>query len=470
MWSTLAAWAGAAEPVPGHVARARDRVDWAAAADEAVQTLSAYLQVDTTNPPGSEDRAVEFLGSFLTAEHVEWTAMPLSPGRSSLVARVRGAGKAPPLCLVSHTDVAGSEPERWTHPDRGPLSGAVADGFVWGRGALDMKGMGALELLTVAWLRRLEVPLDRDVILVALADEEVDNGGARVLADPSAWAELGCSHLVNEGGIGIDGALFEGQAVHPISVVEKGALWVRVEATGAAGHGAVPRGLEEAPERLRAAMDAIAAIRPRYRVDPSLYALLRAVGEQRGGIPGAVLKNPFLVRTVAWGQLRGNPATDATLHDTIHLTGFGGASEPNVVPSMVWAQYDCRLLPGTRPEDMLARLRRAVRGVPGVEVHARFALAANGSPVDDPWYDTLARYAAEGREDRVAVGPLLSVGFTDSILLRPQGVRAYGYVPFEVTAALAETMHGHDERVPVDQVGDGLRRLFSMVVDFAGTP
>lgn len=475
MWwlvaSALGATVAPAHETPERVVRWRAAVDWRLAQDEAVSVLSDLLRVDTTNPPGNEDRATDFLGGILEREGIPFTRVPLAEGRSSLVARVAGSGRAPPLCLLSHTDVASSEPARWSSPDRGPLSGAVAEGHVWGRGALDMKGMAAIELLTLVWLRRLGVPLDRDVIFLAVADEEADNGGARSIVAPEVWKDLGCSHLINEGGIGIDGALFPGQAVHPISVAEKGAVWVKVIATGQAGHGSVPRGRDEAPARLLAAMRAIEdRHRPRYRVDPAVYDLLRAAGRQQGGVVGAVLSTPALVRTVAWGKLRGNPATNAVLHDTIHLTGTGGAAAPNVVPSEAWAQYDCRLLPGTTPEQHVDLLRHLVRRVPGIEVRTEFALASNRSPTDDPWFATIAHYAAEGREDRVAVGPLLSVGFTDSLLLRPLGVRAYGYVPFEVTAALAETMHGHDERVPVDQVGEGLRRLFSMVVDFAGAP
>ncbi len=468
--AAVAATSAPPHETPPHVVRWRDAVDWNLASDEAVRTLSGYLAVDTVNPPGNEDRAVEYLGAILDREGISWSRIPLAEGRSSLVARLPGSGKAPPLCLLSHTDVASAEAARWTSPERGPLSGAVADGFVWGRGALDMKGMGAIELLTLVWLKRLEVPLDRDVLLLAVADEEVDNGGARSLTAPEVWKDLGCSHLINEGGVGIRDALFEGQAVHPISVSEKGALWVRMVASGQAGHGSVPRGLEEAPTRLLRAMEAIEDYHPEYRVDPALYDLLHAAGEQQGGVVGAVLKSRFLVRTVAWGKLRGNPATNAALHDTVHLTGTGGAHEPNVVPSEVWAQYDCRLLPGTTPEQHLARLEALVKGIPGIRFETTFSLASNASPIDDPWFATIAHYAALGREADVAVGPFLSVGFTDSLLLRPLGVRAYGYVPFEVSAALAETMHGHDERVPVEQVGDGLRRLFQMVVDFAGTP
>jgi acetylornithine deacetylase/succinyl-diaminopimelate desuccinylase-like protein len=469
-WAALAAARPEPPPpeVPDHVERARAGVDWEIAEREAVRVLSDYLRVDTVNPPGNEDRGVAFLGALLDAEGIPWERVELEPGRASLIARVTGAGKAPPLCLMHHIDVVSSEADRWP-AQTGPLSGAVADGYVWGRGALDMKGMGVLELLVAAWLVRLEVPLDRDVVLLAVADEEVDNLGAKQLAQPEVWARIGCDHLLNEGGIGVRDALFEGQAVHAISVAEKGTLWVDLVAEGRAGHGSVPVPDEEAPHRLLEAMRAMDRYRPKYRVDDVVYELLAEIGDHRGGFVGAVLKSRLGVRTLAWRKLKRNPTTEATIHDTVHLTGVRGAQAPNVVPSEVVAQYDCRLLPGTAPEAHLARLQELVRKEEGVRLEVVHQAAANRSPVDDPLYRIVAQYAVEGRPEAVA-GPLLSVGFTDSILLRPLGVAAYGYVPFEVEAEVAETMHGHGERVPVDQVGEGLRRLFSMVVAFAGTP
>ncbi|MEQ1501967.1 MAG: M20/M25/M40 family metallo-hydrolase [Myxococcota bacterium] len=468
-WLAGAAWS-APEPspveVPAHVVAARSKIDWTIAGDEAVRVLADYLKVDTSNPPGNEALGVAYLGGVLDAEGIPWEQIELAPGRSMLVARVQGSGKQKPLCLMHHIDTATFEADRWP-ADTGPLSGAIADGYLWGRGALDMKGMGAIELMVLAWLNRTQVPLDRDVVLLAVADEEVANTGAAMLADPARWASIGCDHLINEGGLGIRGALFDGQAIHAISVAEKGALWVNVVAEGRAGHGSVPRPEEEAPTRLVRAIEAIERYHPVYKVDDSLYTLLANVGEHHGGFSGFVLKNRFLVRTLAWGKLRSNPTTNAVLQDTVHLTGMRGAQEPNVIPSRVEAVYDCRLLPGTTPEIQLERLRKQVQGIDGITLEVVHAMEGNGSPVDDPLFDTIARYAVEDRPAAVA-GPLLSVGFTDSILLRPLGVAAYGYVPFEVDPEVADTMHGHGERVPVDQVGEGLRRLYSMVVDFAG--
>lgn len=466
--AALAADPAPSPPVPPHVVAARDRIDWAVAREEAVRTLSAYLQIDTSNPPGNEARGVEFLGAFLDREGIAWERVDLAPGRASLVARIPSANQAPPLCLMHHIDTVTWEAEHWP-ADAQPLSGAVKDGAVWGRGALDMKGMGALEILVMAWIARLEIPLDRDVVLLAVADEEVENTGAAQLAEAERWKAIGCSHLMNEGGLGIEDALFEGQTIHAISVAEKGTLWVNLVAEGRAGHGSVPRPAEEAPDRLLRAMRAISRYEPDYAIDDSLYTLLANVGAHRGGFTGMVLQSRFLVRTLARGKLRANPTTDAAMQDTVHLTGMRGAEQPNVIPSRVVAQYDCRLLPGTTPEAHLERLKKLVKSIDGISFEVIDERTSNGSPADDPLFRTIARYAVEGRPEAVA-GPLLSVGFTDSLLFRPLGVHAYGYVPFEVAPDTADTMHGHGERVPVEQVGEGLRRMFSMVVDFAGTP
>ena len=179
------------------------------------------------------------------------------------------------------------------------------------------------------------------------------------------------------------------------------------------------------------------------------------------------MRNRGLTNMLVKPRLAKIPATSAAMRDTVHLTGMGGAAEPNVVPSEVWAQYDCRLLPGTSPAEMLDRLKRATRGMEGVRWEVIAEATANRSPVDDPLYEAIASYAVEGDPD-AAAGPILSVGFTDSLHVRPLGVHAYGYVPVAVLPEDVERMHGHDERVPTEQLTEGLRRLFSIVVAFAG--
>jgi acetylornithine deacetylase/succinyl-diaminopimelate desuccinylase-like protein len=449
---------------PARVAAVREKVDWNATGEEVAQLLAGYLQVDTTNPPGNEARGVEWLGGVLDREGIAWERVDHGEGRASLIARLPGSGAAPPVCLLSHIDVVTADAAGWTHA---PLGGERIGGEVWGRGALDMKGMGIVELETVLLLHRLQVPLARDVVLLAVADEEIDGVGMQSLVQEH-WDRIGCTFLLNEGGLALDGALFEGQVVHAISVAEKGIAWIRMNADGTPGHGSVPDPPVEAPSRLLAAMARIdARYDPKPHVDPVMRELLRDAGRERGGLVRPILGSRVLTGLLVKPRLMKDANTRAAITTTVHLTGMTGANQPNVVPSRVSALYDCRLLPGVKPDDMLAILARLTRRIPGISFELLDGFESNRSPIDDPFYAAIAHYAVEGREGHVAA-PLLSVGFTDSLYARPLGVHAYGYVPFVVTGDEADTMHGDDERVSEENLREGTRRVFSIIVDFAG--
>jgi acetylornithine deacetylase/succinyl-diaminopimelate desuccinylase-like protein len=438
----------------------RDRVDWTAAGDEAVGVLAGYLQTDTSNPPGNETRGAQYLAGVLAREGIASEIVEFAPGRGTLLARLPGDGTQRPLCLVSHIDVVPADGPKWPK-DTQPFAGVVKDGVLWGRGALDMKGLGALEVMTLVWLHRLHVPLNRDVVLLAVADEEVASGGMRQAVE-QLWPKIGCSHAVNEGGLGLRDMMFPGQTFFAVSVVEKGILWLKMTAHGPAGHGSTPLP-GRAPERL---LKAIAKLQAREQT-PVMHASLRQslaeAGHQHGGIAGYVLRHPGLHGMLVTGKLMDNPASRAALTNTVNVTGMQGGSEPNVVPSEVSATLDCRLLPGVKPAAFLASLRRIVDD-PEVTFDVLYEAEASESPIDDPWFRALARHAIEGRP-HAAVGPVLSVGFTDSLFLRPKGVHAYGLVPFEISQEEAATMHGANERVSTENVRRGLRVLLGAVLD-----
>lgn len=466
---TVPAFAGkqlTPQEVPAHVSTARAQINWKAAGDEAVDVLRRYLMVPTINPPGDEQLGVAFLAAELDDAGIPWRTIPLGENRSSLIARVKGTSNAPPLCLLHHIDVVPAEADQWEHP---PFGGVIQDGELWGRGALDMKGLGALQLMTLIWLQRNQIPLSRDVVLLAVADEEVGNAGARQLfEDDALWNSLHCAEVINEGGLGIQDALFEGQDVHGISVAEKGVLWVRIHATGPAGHGSVAQE-NEAPETLRHVMQAIDKGRLRPHFSPVVYDMLKGVGRHKRGAIGGVLRSKVLVNGLVKPKFMKRGPTRAMITNTAHLTGMHGGNKPNVVPSTAWVQYDCRLLPGVNGEDHLAQLKHWTRHIPNIAFEVLHNVPASESPVDDAVYRALTRYAVEGRPHAVAV-PTLSVGFTDSLFARRRGARAYGYAPFVVTVEEAQTMHGHNERISVQNIHDGAKILFSTVVEVAGVP
>ena len=428
--------------------------------DETVQLLSGYLQTNTVNPPGNETEGALYLAEYLDQAGIPYQIWESAPGRGNLVARLEG-GDEPPLCLLSHIDVVPSELDKWPVP---PLSGKVDDENVWGRGALDMKAMGVLQVRAMVELERAGTPLDRDVVLLAVADEEIDNIGVHTVLE--RWDEVGCGYVLNEGGIGVRDILFEGLHLWPISVGEKGVLWLRMTAHGIAGHGSTPKP-DEAPTRLVEALTVLAEYDPDLTWDPALLELFHNVGQTRSGLERFILTHPWWAQRMLKGTVKNNPLTHAVLIDTVHITGMEGANEPNVVPSEVSALLDCRLLPGTDPNEFLNSLREMVD-----DDQITFeVLSSQGAGLsewkDDPLYDALSA-AIQANDPEATVAPALSPGFTDSIYLREQGVIAFGMVPVLVTQEQVATMHGHGEHVPIAELDRGLKILIDTITTFAG--
>jgi acetylornithine deacetylase/succinyl-diaminopimelate desuccinylase-like protein len=318
-----------------------------------------------------------------------------------------------------------------------------------------MKGMLAVELASMVALKRAGAPLRRSLVLLALADEEGGSLGMRAVAED--WDRVGCTEAINEGGLGITDAFFPGQVVHAVSVAERGVLWVELVATAESGHGAVDRP-DEALDRLRDGIDRVERLRHAPRIDPAIRELLARAGEERGGVSGAVLRSRPLVGLLVRPRLLADPALRAALTDTVHLTGVRAGDAPNVVPGTAVATFDGRVLPGTDPQQLLERLIESTAGVPGLEWRVLQSVPARGNGWDGPTFEAIASAAVGGRTGVVA-GPVLSVGFTDSLFLRALGVDAYGWVPFEVTPELAATMHGADERIAVDELVRGVERM-----------
>jgi len=445
-------------------------VDWNAHGQRAFDDLANYLRVDTVNPPGNERNGADFLAALLQAKGIESEIIDHGDNRASLIARVKatkpnGEGA---ICLVNHIDVVTSEIERWP-PERGPLSGAVVDvdgeKMVYGRGALDMKGMGMMELHALFALIDSGVERTRDLVFVAVADEEVKSMGIEAIVSDEHWPKVNCTHAINEGGIGLQDAIVDGQTVFAISVGERGVLWSRVIAEGPPGHGSTPIP-GRAPEKLLLAMNRFDAWRDTPTIHPALYELLAEVGNEAGGVNGYVMQRPFLVDRLVMGRLQDKPTTKAITNDTVHLTGFNGANAPNVVPSTVWAQYDVRLLPGTTPEAMKAELEALIADIPGVHLEVIETKSGSFSDWNDPLFRALQRNSVAGMKRAIA-GPIISPGFTDSIVLRRRGVKAYGIIPVVVTALESSAMHGDAERVSHKNIVRGTKVLAMTLADVA---
>jgi acetylornithine deacetylase/succinyl-diaminopimelate desuccinylase-like protein len=428
-------------------------IDWAALGNETAELLSTLIRVDTTNPPGNETPAAELLRRKLAEVGVDAQIIESAPGRGNLHARLVGAGTARPIVLLAHLDVVPAEPSRWSVP---PFGGERRDGFVYGRGALDAKGVAAVEAMAVVALVRSGMPLPRDVILLATAGEETGGQmGAGWLVDHRPDLVSGAEYL-----------LTEGDHIHPratgtlvqVDVAEKAPYWVRLVAHGEAGHGSAPAP-DTAVTRLVHALDRILAAPSPIIVTSSVQDYFSALAplereplRTRLAHLATSLRNP-----VFRAEFLANHRQSALVHDTVTPTVLDGSMATNVIPAEASAQLDCRLLPGADPKAFIARLEHAI-GDPGIRIELLLAFASTASPGDSGLVRAV-RAMADADLQGAPVVPSVITGFTDSHWFRSLGIASYGFVPIVLDEGDQHTVHGIDERISIENLSQGVRRL-----------
>ena len=424
-------------------------IDWDAAFDEAVETLTRYLRIDTSNPPGRERAACDFLGEILAAEGIPFTLYDPGDDRVSLRAVLPGDGSARPLMLLNHTDVVPVQREYW---DEDPFSGLIRNSEIWGRGALDMKGLGVAQLMTFLALKRQGIPLARDVVFFAMADEEAGGVlGVEWLAKHHPET-LDAEYVINEGGGGTTELFGVSRPVFTIAVSEKGPLWLRLVAEGRPGHGSVPHD-DNAVDRLVRALGRLQAWKPAVAVSPLLgeyFARLR-----RAGILPA---EPTAAGLAPIAEA--DPRIRALLTNTISATTLTAGIKHNVIPGRAEATIDCRLLPGTDPAAFEAELKQVIDD-PKVEIERVFAGASDASPFETELFGTIESVVREYVEDAVVV-PGVTVGFTDSRVFRNEGTVAYGFSGALTPPELARTVHGHNERIGLESFRLSCRMVYEV--------
>jgi acetylornithine deacetylase/succinyl-diaminopimelate desuccinylase-like protein len=450
-----------------------------AAPDEVIEHLRALVRCDTTNPPGNETAAAEYLAGVLRAAGVTAQVIESARGRGNLVARLQ-AGEAPApqdaLLLHAHLDVVPARAaDGWTH---GPFAGDLADGFIWGRGALDNKAAVAMMLVAVLALARSGAALTRDVIFAATADEEAGGfAGAGWLVERHPEL-IDAGYCIGEGG-GYS-LTIAGKRFYPCSIAEKGFCRMRVHAHGPAGHGSLPVP-DNALLTLGAALRRISRPLPHHRVR-AVESFMEGLGRLAGG--PAALALGELARTGRGTPLltlairRGSPALrdlarqlNALLRNTVSPTMLEAGLRDNVIPSTATATLDGRFLPGQTAESFVAELRAAMgsRLASLVEIEVDRV----GPAVELPWASPLADalVAAMARYDAAApVLPFMLYAVTDAkhLVKLPSLRHLYGYNPLRAPRgfSLPEQLHAVDERVPADGVRFGARVMADLVRDF----
>lgn len=443
-------------------ATAQKPPDFAAARQATVEHLTQLVRIDTSNPPGNETSAAQYIKKVLDREGIPSQIVESAPGRGSIIARLRGNGSRKPLLLLGHLDVVGVERERWSVA---PFAALVQNGFLYGRGAADDKAMVAANLEVFLLLHRRKVALDRDVIFLAEAGEEgTTEFGIDFLVEKH-WDKIACEYAINEGGdflLGPDGRL----KIAGIATIEKLPRGLRVVARGSSGHGSMPR-VDNPIVHLAEVIARIGQWQPPMRLNETtreMFARLAKISPPAQAYLYTHLSNPKVQETLRRTDIRVNSVLRTSISPNIIRGGF----RENVIPAEAEAILDVRALPGEDMTALIAMLKKLVND-PAIEItplrEGQRRPEAPASRRDSELYLALERAQAEVYPGAATL-PIMQVGATDSAQLRAKGVQAYG-VSIPKTDEETWRVHGNDERVSVEALGSFVRYLYAVTLDVA---
>ena len=444
-------------------------LNWQKETEETVKHLVRLIQAETTNPPGNELPAILMVKDILEGAGLPQEGFKIvesAPNRVNLIARIKGDGSERPFLLSGHVDVVPVEREHWSHD---PFGGEVIDGAVWGRGALDMKGFVAMYLQVFLGLFHQKIPLKRDVILAAIADEEAGfTHGSQFLVEQHR--EL----IEAEYGLTEGGAMtiyFGKSKVYPIQVAEKGVCWLRARAHGKPGHGSIPHSenavfsLAQAIEKLRQAGHLP------VHLTPTFLKMLDTAGSQIKFPLNSLTKllhSPMLM-TFVLDLLKGDSHNMlmALVTNTVSPTMLQAGSKVNVIPSMAEVGIDCRMVPGQTPDDVIREIHNIVGGE--IELEPVYTTSGAEFSTETPLFKLMERRTRQMDPGGLVI-PMLMPGATDACQYQNAGIKMYGFTPgmLPPDMPIMQMAHGHDERMPVSFIESGLPVLWDVVNEFCG--
>ena len=408
---------------------------------EAVEWLKEYLQIETVNPPGNESRAVDYIANIFEQEGIEFNSAESAPGRGNIWARIEGGDK-PALVLLHHSDVVPVNEKYW---DFDPFSGEIKDGYILGRGALDMKGTGISHLANFINLHRQGKKLNRDVIFIGAADEESGgNFGVGWLVENHPEIFEGAGLLLNEGGSGYKS---NDSIVFSVEITQKVPVWLRLTAIDTPGHGSSPRSTSSV-SRIVKALNNIWENPFPPRIIPEVEKVFI---ERSGGLDEPFsseyrnikesIKDPiFMQRLQSFSA-----SAHALTRDTCSLTRMMGSSKINVVPPEAWAEVDCRMLPDRTTEEFISDFKALIKDT-GVEVELIMSAVPAISQTDSELFLAIEDFSKNNYPGS-RVAPSVSTGFTDSRFTRGLGIQSYGFNPLISTGDEYSSIHGNNERI-----------------------
>ncbi|MGB9676589.1 MAG: M20/M25/M40 family metallo-hydrolase [Candidatus Bathyarchaeales archaeon] len=440
--------------------------------DEVTDILSNLIRINTTNPPGNETKAAKYVAKILEKDGFKCELFESAPGRGSVITRLKGSGEKPSLLLLSHLDVVAANPKEWSVD---PFSGLVKDGFVWGRGAIDMKSMTTMEIMVMKLLKRNGVKLKGDVILAATADEEKGGEAGAGWLVRNHPEKVRADYVINEGGgLAIP---IKGKNIYTIQTAEKGILWFKVKAKGSPGHGSVPGAADNAILRMNKVVEKLGNHRAKISVVPTMRGFLNEMAKENPMLKQGVsllLQNPDMSDQILdmFAQQDKAMAEElrAMLRMTIAPTVIHGGVKENIIPSECEAIFDCRILPGQNTREAFEYIKSLLKDV-GLEKLDFEIIQANDpseSPANTPLYELIVNVLKEFEPNCSAV-PFLLTGGTDSRFFRRVGSICYGFEPMRADLPYGEILkmaHGIDERISIENLIFGTSVLYAIVEKF----
>jgi acetylornithine deacetylase/succinyl-diaminopimelate desuccinylase-like protein len=441
---------------------------------EVAGLLSDLIRINTSNPPGNEMESAKYLAETLGEEGIDCELFESAPGRGNLITRMRGMGKRPSLLLLSHLDVVPANHEEWTVD---PFGGVIKDGFVWGRGALDMKGMTAIEVMTMKLLKRKKIKLKGDVILAATADEEKGGNfgiGYLLRKHPE---KIQASYVLNEGGGGGVAIATPTSNIFVVQTAEKGILWVKIKVRGTPGHGSVPDSADNAILRMNRVIEILSEHRFQPLITQTVTGFVRELA--KGDVSLEKPLNQLLADPESSDQIieevnkiAPNMAKELKprIENTIAPTMISGGTKENIIPSECEAVFDCRILPGQTTAQMLDLIKDLLYDIDSTKLTFEVLQAQepSESPVETPLFKTITK-VLRYFDPNCKVTPILMTGGTDSRYFRERGSTCYGFQP-----RLAEMQynkiftreHGIDERISIRDLVFGTSVLYEIIKKF----
>ncbi len=425
---------------------------------ESVRLLSEYLRINTTNPPGNEDKAVDFFAGIFYEAGIEYKIYQSPEGRQSIRAILPGSGEKGAVILLNHMDVVPANADEWSFD---PFCGEIKDGFIRGRGALDMKGQGIMELVSFLELKREAAKLSRDLIFLAVADEETGgSNGVKFLLD-NHFEDFKADVVVNEGGLGI-ADLSPNHTVMMVSTAEKGVCWLKLTRKGLPGHGSAPHE-NNALENLMAAVNRLLADKSPITVKPVMAEYFRKLADAWEFLKPYAEdgKDETLIRIVKESGLLAMPQISAMLRNTISLNVMKAGSKTNVIPSLAVADLDARLLPDQEIDDFIGSVRDKLAD-DEIDIDIIAAAKASESPVDTDDCQRILQVLGDSFPDAI-ITPWLMIGTSDSRFFREKGIPCYGVCPKFISMDHMKMIHGIDEQISIENMVEG-SKVFCEIV------